>query len=174
MWDDVLEFTRQLEHDDAERDRHSGDSRKEGRGADHGEDAWRDTRDSLANEAAEESAGVEGRDDDSGGDFAAKGDGGENKFGEGAVDKPAEVFGPRILGFLMADPGAIGAGAAAVLEQILDDHVARFTGYGIGVLKQASGEDYQKDFKDGVGLDEWELSKGLGPEEVAFAEDAAP
>ena len=92
MRDDVFEFAGEFEHDDAEGDGHARDAGEEGSGADHCEDAGGDRRQELADEAAEEGAGVERRDNDARGDFAAEGDDCEDKLDEGAVDEIGNVF----------------------------------------------------------------------------------
>lgn len=159
--EDVFEFTRQFEHDDTQGDGHAGDTREEGGGADHGEDARGDGRDKLADEAAKESAGVEGRDDDARGDFGAEGYGGEEEFGEGAVDKIADVSWLGGERFLVADPGGGRSGRAAVLKEVLDDFVAWFTGQWIGVLEEARDEDDEEDFEDRMILYDAVLSERL-------------
>ena len=90
--DDIFEFAGEFEHDNAEGDGHAGDASEEGSGADHGEDARGNGRYKLANEAAEESAGIEGGDDDARRNFAAESDDCEDKLDESAVDEVADVF----------------------------------------------------------------------------------
>ena len=170
--DDVFEFAGKFKHDDAEGDGHAGDAGEEGSGADHGEDAGGDGWYELADEAAEEGAGVEGGDNDARGDFAAEGDDCEDELDEGTVDEVANVFWWGASGFVAADPG--GGVGAAVLEEIADDFVAGFAGHRIGILEKGSGKDNEEHLKDGVVLDELELTEAFGPEEIAFAEYSAP
>ncbi len=60
------------------------------------------------------------------------------------------------------------------MEEIADDFVAGFAGHGVGVLQKGGGEDDEEYLKDGVVLDELELTEAFGPEEVALAEYSAP
>ena len=60
------------------------------------------------------------------------------------------------------------------MEEVTDDFVAGFAGHRVGVLEKGSGKDDEEHLKDGVVLDEFELTEGFGPEEVAFAEYSAP
>ena len=172
MRDDVFEFAGEFEHDDAEGDGHAGDAGEECSGADHGEDARGDGWQELADEAAEEGAGVEGGDDDARGDFAAERDDCEDELDEGAVYEVGNVFWRGASGFVAADPG--GGVGAAVLEEVADDFVAGFAGHRVWVLEKGGGKDDEEHLKDGVVLDDLELTEAFGPEEVAFAEYAAP
>ena len=90
--DDVFEFAGEFEHDDAEGDGHAGDAGEEGSGADHGEYARGNGGQELSDEAAEESAGIEGGNDNARGDFAAESDDCENELDKSAVDEVANVF----------------------------------------------------------------------------------
>ena len=69
----VAQFACELEHDDREADSHTTDAREERCRADESENAWRDivgcVGEDVTNEPAEQSAGVERGDDDSGGDL---------------------------------------------------------------------------------------------------------
>ena len=103
--DNVFEFAGEFEHDDAEGDGHAGDACEEGGGADHGKDAGGDGREELADEAAEEGAGIESGDDDSRGYFAAESDNCEDEFDESAVDEVADIFWRGAGRFVAADPG---------------------------------------------------------------------
>ena len=103
--EDVFQLARELEHDDAQRDCHSGDAGQEGCGADHGEDARGDGRDELPDQTAEEGAGVQGRDDDAGGDLGAEGDDGQDQLDRASECEPADIV-PAGVGasFVFAHP----------------------------------------------------------------------
>lgn len=73
-------------------------------GTDHCKDTGRNGGDPLANKAAEEGAGIEGRDDDPRGDLATECYCCENKLDKGTVYQPANVFGWRTIGLVLADP----------------------------------------------------------------------
>ena len=60
------------------------------------------------------------------------------------------------------------------MEEVADDFVAGFAGHRIGILEKGSGKNDEEHLKDGVVLDELELTEAFGPEEVAFAEYSAP
>ena len=105
MRDDVFEFACEFKHDDTERDGHTRDSSQEGSSANHGEDTRRDVGDPLADQAPKEGTSVKGRDDDSGGDFAAERYDCQHELHKGAVDEPANIHRWGTLGFILADPG---------------------------------------------------------------------
>ena len=65
-------------------------------------------------------------------------------------------------------------GISAVLKQVSDDFVARFSGHGIRILEETCCEDDKEDLEDWVVFDDLVLSKALGPEKIAFAEDTTP
>ena len=70
----------------------------------------------MADEAAEERAGVEGRDDDARGDFDAEGDDSQDEFGQRAVDEEADVVPTAIdAGLILADP-AFGRSIIAAVD----------------------------------------------------------
>ena len=126
----------------------------------------------MADEAAEESAGIERRNDDARGDFAAESDDCENELDESTVDEVANVSRGGPGGFVAANPG--GFVGTAVLEEIADDFVAGFAGHWVGILQEGSGQDDEEYLKDGIVLNDFELTKAFRPEEVAFAEYSTP
>lgn len=161
MGDDIFHFAGQFQHDDAQGDFHAGYPGEERGRTDHGQYTWRDTRDDLADEAAEEGPGAESGDDDGRGNLAAKSDDGQNELGQRAVNEPADVLGLGGLILMLADPGS--SVTAAVLEQSLDDHVTGFTGHRVRELEQACCEHDKKDFENWMALDGGNLANTFRP-----------
>ena len=117
-------------------------------------------RDQLPDQPPKECAAIEGGDDYTTGNLAAKCYDSEEKLGESTVYEPKHVASSVRHGFTLADPVNF-RDIAAVNKQIFYGDVASIAGQWIGILKKSGGESDQEDFEDRVALNDMVFAEGI-------------